>query len=370
MANCRAQRFVWNYFLDLEIKQYQQTKKFRFYNQNSRDLTMLKKTEVWLNNIPSTSLQQTLRNLDQTLKTYFKRKHAGQGFPKFKKRRNFNGSFSLAMINAKSSIHGNKFYIPKVGDVKCRFHREIPSDFKTCQIKCEANKWFVVLTCTREIIQLPKTYKVIGIDINSKEYVTSDNQIIKIPKYLHENQVQIKKLQRKLARQVKNSARYKKTQLKLAKLHKRISNKRLDFFHKLSFSFVKDYDLSCLENLDVKAIQKQYGKVIGDNGFAMFKTFVVYKAILYGKETVIIDRWYPSSQLCSQCQEHRHKMPLSSRTYICPDCGNNISRDLNAAINIMKAGTALTSGNGGVVHQWSNIGALSADHNALGSYVL
>ena len=337
-----SDRFTWNHYLAKEIDQYKLTKKFNFLSKNSADLTALKKATdtVWLADSPSTSLQQTLCNLDRALKVFFKRKNAGQGFPKFKTKKNFARSFTLAMVNAKRNIKDqNHFYIPKIGQVKCKYHRDIPSDFKSCQIKQEGDRWFVVLTCSKEQSQLPKTGKETGIDLNSKEYVTSDGNRYQIPKYLKEKQFQIKHLQRNLSRKQKGSANRKKAQLKLVKVHQSVANKRLDYFHKLSKTLVTNYDLIALEDLDVKDIQQKMGHVIKDNGFAMFRSMIVYKAALYGKESVIIDRWYPSSQLCSQCGTV-HKMPLSVRVYNCPDCGMIMDRDLNASKNIMKAGTA------------------------------
>jgi putative transposase len=216
-----------------------------------------------------------------------------------------------------------------------------PSDFKTCQFKQEGDRWCVVLTCTKEQSQLPKTGKEIeiGIDLNSKEYVTSDGNRYQIPKYLKESQFQIKHLQRNLSRKQKGSKNRKKAQLKLVKVHQSVANKRLDYFHKLSKTLVTEYDFICLEDLDVKGIQQKMGHVVKDNGSGMFRGMIVYKAALYGKESIVIDRWYASSQLCSQCGAV-HKMPLSVRTYECPNCKLVMDRDLNASKNIMKAGTA------------------------------
>ena len=133
-----SNRYIWNYFLNKEKEQYQIDKTFRFLKQNGKELTSLKKATEWLNCSPSTSLQQTLRYLDQSLRSSFKKNaQARKGFPKFKKKRNFNSSFSLAMVNSKRNcdIDAGKFYITNIGWIKCKYHREFPSDFKTCQIK-------------------------------------------------------------------------------------------------------------------------------------------------------------------------------------------------------------------------------------------
>ena len=351
-------RYIWNYYLAEEQKQYQINQKFNFNYANSSDLTTLKKTLVWLKEAPSTSLQQTLLNLDRALKQSFKSvKNGRKGFPKFKAKRNFIGSFTLTMVNASRNIKDNKFYIPKVGDVKCVYDRKLASDFSSCQVKQEGDRWFVVITCRKEQEQLPKTSKEVGIDLNSKEYVLSDGTRFAIPKYLNENQVKIKGIQQSLARKQKGSNR-KKVQLKLFKVYQTVTNKRLDYFHKLSKQLITDYDLISLEDLNVASIQRKMGRMAQDNGFSMFRSMIVYKAELYDKKTVIIDRYFPSSQLCSQCGTVQ-KMPLSIRTYSCRCCDHEMDRDLNAAINIHRAGTAPNAfGDDDLVSQAVMIGKL------------
>ena len=333
-------RYIWNHYLAAEQKEYADNKKFHFCFANCKDLTALKQTTVWLKEVPSTSLQCTLKNLDFALKQSFKSvKNGKKGFPKFKAKRNFIASFTLTMVNAARNVKDNKFYIPKVGDVSCIYHRALPSDFSSCQIKQEGTRWFVVITCRKEQTLLPKTHNTIGIDLNSKEYVLSDCTRYAIPKYLNENQIKIKSLQQDLSRKQKASINRTKAQLKLFKVHQRITNKRYDYFSKLSKQLVTDYDTICLEDLNVASIQRKMGRVTQDNGFSMFRAMIVYKAELYGKNTVIIDRYYPSSQLCSQCGAVQ-KMPLSERTYSCRCCDHVMDRDLNAAINIHRAGMA------------------------------
>ena len=365
---CGANRYIWNHFLAEEIKQYQIDQKFRFYHNNSQDLTALKKTLTWLKDVPSTSLQQTLRNLDIALKQSFKRGNAKKGFPKFKKKKYFDQSFSLAMINATNFKSKNRFLMPKIGQMKVAMHRNLPSDFASGQVKLEGNRWFLVLTCDSPVVSLPKTEKSIGIDLNSKEYVLSNGTRHIIPKFLKENQFQIKGLQRKLAKCKNGSTNRRKIQLKLYKVHQRVTNKRLNYFHTLSKNLVTAYDRISLESLDVAGIQGKMGKVVQDNGFSMFRSMIVYKAELYGKETVLIDRWYPSSQLCSQCRS-LHKIELSCRTYECSNCKLIIDRDLNAAININGAGTAQSAPGDDQVGQMITFGILSGVSDG-GSHVL
>lgn len=336
-----SNRYVWNHFLDLEMQEYSSTKKFKFYSNNAKDLTKLKKTYEWLKATPSTSLQQTLIYLERALKQSFgKNGKTKKGFPKFKKRKNFDASFSLVMVSSKQNLQNGKFYCPKVGYVKIKLHRGMPSDFKSLQVVQKSGRWYVTFTCSKAPLnsgEAKSVLKSIGIDLNSKEYVISDGNRYAIPEYLKENQSKIKKLQRSLSRKKKGSNNYRKAQLKLCVLHDRISRQRHDFFHKLSKSLVDTYDIICLEDLDVNGIQRKYGSLIADNGFALFRHMVVYKSKLNGTRSVIIDRFYASSQVCSSCG-YRQKMPLKKRVYDCKTCGLSVDRDSNSAINIMHEG--------------------------------
>ena len=337
-----SNRYIWNYFLQKETEQYQINQTFRFFNKNSKDLTSLKKATEWLKQPPSTSLQQTIRYLDTALKASFKKNaKARKGFPKFKKKRNFDGSFTLAMVNSKSNCNfdAGKFKIPNIGWINCKYHRMMPNEFKTCQIKQESNNWFVVFTCQTPKLPSRTTRNSVGIDLNSTEYVLSNGIRYPIPKFLRENQAKIKKLQRILSRKKKGSNNRLKAQLKLNKVSHRIKNKRLDYFHKLSHQLVNNYDVISLEDLNVRSIQQWNGHIIKDNGFAMLRQFTEYKSELYGGKAVIIDRYYPSSKTCSNCGSIRD-IELSERVHNCCSCGSVIDRDLNAAINIDRAGTA------------------------------
>lgn len=340
-------RFVWNHFLAKEMAEYAESKKFRFLNKNCAELTKLKREEdfKWLGDVSASALQQSLKYLDRTLKQSFKKNSNRRGFPRFKKRQNWAGSFSLTMVNRERScdFESNEFKCPNIGWIKTRYHRELPSDFKSCQIKQEAGRWFVVFTV--EVKKQPKIVprlddaNTIGIDINSGEYVQSDGVVHKIPKYLRESQARLRVLQRRLSKKVNGSANRRKAQLKLARLHWHITNQRLDFFHKLTHELVDLYDVICLEDLNVSGIQRFNGQITKDNLFAGFRSLLEYKAELRGKHISVISRWEPTSRMCSCCGSIQD-MPLQVRQYECVGCGTSIDRDLNAAINIRRAGIA------------------------------
>lgn len=290
---------------------------------------------------PSTSLQQTLLHLERALKDSFPNSTCRRGFPKFKKKRHFDSSFSMTMTTTdrNCNFENNTFKIPNIGWIKTKYHRALPSDFKSCTVKQKAGKWFVVLPV--KLAKQPKrtTNRSIGIDLNSKEFVLNDGTRYVIPKILRENQAKIAKLQRQLSKKTKASQSYFKAQKKLAKAFDTVTNQRSDYFHKLSKKLVDNFDIISLEDLNVASMQQWNGKMIQDNGFGMLRQLIEYKAELYGAEVVIIDRYYPSSKTCSNCGCVQN-IPLSVRVYNCGNCKTVIDRDLNAAININRAGMA------------------------------
>jgi len=332
-------RFIWNHFLAGEQARYQIDQKFNFFNSNSAQLTKLKQELDWLRQSPATALQQTLRNLDAALKQSFKRNTNRRGFPNWKTKRNWSGGFPLAMIGKNAGQESGKFKIPNVGLVKTKYHRPIPSEFSTANVKYEAGQWYLVLTVKVKKHKKSSGSNSVGIDLNSLSYVTSDAEVIDIPRFLGESQAQIARLQRSLSRKTNGSVNRARAQLQLARAHIRIKRRRLDYFHKLAMMFVKTYDVICLEDLNVKGIQQFNGHIVKDNAMAGFRNMLEYKAELLGKEVVIVDRWYPSTKTCSCCG-HVQDMKLSDRTYKCHNCGVELDRDFNSALNIHRAGTA------------------------------
>jgi len=333
---CGAQRWLWNHFLDKEISEYKESKKFNFSHKNITSLPKLKKEFDWLKEIPSTSLQQTLLYMDKSLKQSFKRKESG--FPKFKKKRFYQGSFTLAMVSDKL-LTDTHFKIPKLGLVKIKLHRKLPSDFKTCQIKQKANKWFVVFTVKKETKNKIKTInKVTGYDLNSKQIVVdSDNISVNNPKFFAKSKQKLKRLNQLLSSKVKYSNNWKKQLLLVQRQHDKIRNQRKDFLHKLSTNIINYNDLICLETLDIKSMQQFNGHMVQDAGWSELISMLEYKCDLYGKYIVKIDKYFPSTKTCSNCSNIVEKN-LNERNHKCKKCGLEISRDFNAAINIKQEG--------------------------------
>jgi putative transposase len=183
----------------------------------------------------------------------------------------------------------------------------------------------------------------LGIDLGLKEFATySDGIVIERIRFTKKHEEHLAFHQRKLARMVKGSNNYKKQKVKIARIHEKIKNQRNDFLHKVTSNIVNNYDVICIEDLDASDMMKNHklAKSVGDVSFYEFKRQLEYKTMWYGKQLSKIDKWFPSSKLCSGCGNKKKDLILADRTYQCDVCGLNIDRDLNASINILTAGTA------------------------------
>lgn len=342
------QRFVWNHFLDREIKHHNETQKFRFYHDNSIHLSKSTKKEFeFLKVGDSTALQQTLRSLETAMKRCFKK--IG-GFPKFKKKKDFDGSYTL--VRSKGlEFNKKQIKIPKIGWVNWVCHRHIPSIPKTAIIIQDGKQWFISLVLHIEEKCPVDIKSFVGIDLNSHGYVTSDGQEFLNPKFFKKSKNLIKRRNRQLAKTRKGSNRRKIARLKLRSAYRKIKNQRKDFVHKISNQITNDYDLIAMENLNVKGMQKFNGRMINDNCFAALKGAIAYKCKLKGKHFVEIGRFDPSSKACNACGWIDDTLTLADRIFTCQYCGHSEDRDLNAAMNIrdwgLKTYTDGTSGNYG-----------------------
>lgn len=329
-------RYVWNGFLALKEFRYNEFGETMNYNTMSKLLTEVKKVDDFLQEVDSTALQQTLKQLDNTYKMFFKKICR---YPRFKSKKNPKDSYKSTGIK----INGNQIVIPKVGKVDYAKSRDIGGRILSATIsKTPTNKYFVSLTVDEDVKHLPKTDKEVGIDLGLKTFaVCSDGQEFKSPKPMWKYIARLKKLQRKLSKKKsKNSNRYKELKLRIALLHERITNIRKDFLHKLSTKLIRENQLICLEDLNVKGMTKNHklARAILDCGFGIFVEMLKNKANMYGRQIVKIDRWYPSSKTCHKCGAIKRDLTLKDRVYVCAECGEVIDRDLNAALNILTVG--------------------------------
>ncbi|NJM60363.1 MAG: IS200/IS605 family element transposase accessory protein TnpB [Oscillatoriales cyanobacterium RU_3_3] len=322
-----------------------QSQKLPTYNQLSALLTASKKTveRAWLKEVSSVPLQQSVRHLTESYNNYFdsrsgKRKGRLMGLPKFKKRHNRQ---SATFVGNGFSLIGNEVYLAKIGNVKPIWSRELPSKPSSVTvIKDCANRYFLSFVVEIVPVNIEPTNESIGIDLGIKTFAAlSDGTQVKGPDYSRSD-CKIRKLQRKLARQQKDSNRRNKTRIRIAKQHNKIADKRTDFLQKLSTKIVSENQTVILEDLNVSGMVKnrQLARAISLQGWYEFRSLIEAKCDKYGRDFRVISRWEPTSQLCSECGFKWGKLDLSIRELICINCGANHDRDTNAAKNIVQVG--------------------------------
>ena len=213
--------------------------------------------------------------------------------------------------------------------------------------KDPTNKFYCSILIQINVDSKPLMGKMVGIDLGLKElFILSDGTKINNPKYFRENQAELKKAQQHLSRKTKGSKRRNKQRIKVARIHEKIKNQRKHLLHEVSTKLVTDFDVICVEDLNVKGMVKNHclAKAISDASWSSFVSMLDYKCNWYGKTLVKIDRWYPSSKICSNCGHKFKELVLGIDEWTCENCGIEHDRDINAAKNILAKGFSDLSG--------------------------
>ena len=338
--NAGCCRFVYNYFLDLNKKYYEEHKKFLFKYDMQKILSAeVKKEYPFLKEAKHQSLQKAIWNLDTALKNYFKKYNK---FPTFKKK-GIKDNFHCPQY-FEVDQENNKIKISKIGWIKYINSRQIEGIIKSITVSKNCSHWYASISTEQEITEKSKTYdNPVGVVVGIKNFAfLSDGNIIDNPQVYRKYEEKLAIENRKLASKIKGSANWKKQVKKVQKVYSKINNFRKDFLHKNSKEIIDRYDLIGTEDLNIKGIIKNrhLSKSISDAGWGKFINYLEYKSLWNNKTLQKVDRFYPSSQLCSACGS-RKIMPLHLRTYVCEKCGAIIDRDFNASKNIEKRAVEL-----------------------------
>ena len=343
-------RQVYNDFLCYCDEQLKNNKGFKLNKYELiKMLPSYKDKYPYMKEVDSIALQQSVIHLFDSYMRFFK--HLGE-HPVFKKKKNDYGYITMN-INNSIRIIGNEIQIPKIGRVKFVYHRQLPESFVYSMVAVSRiGKYYYVSLLGEEEYQEYQEHSKdnlelansIGLDFSLANLFVSDYKTkSNMPKYYEESLTKLAKEQRKLSHMVKGSNNYKNQLLRITNLHERIANQRKDYLHKTSRYLANKYDYVFVEDLDLKEISKRkeeqkLGIFVNDLAFGTFLNQLKYKLEWLNKKLVKVDKYFPSSQLCSECGYRKVDLLLKTKSWICPNCGIKHNRDHNAAVNIKKEG--------------------------------
>ncbi len=346
-------RLVYNKALDARTKAWFRRRERINYNQTSALLTKWKRRNdlAFLNEVSSVPLQQALRHLQSAYANFWEGRAA---FPCFRKKRLAG---SAEYTRSGFTWRSGQLRLAKHAEpLRIRWSRQLPVGAEPTTVTAlrdSAGRWFVSILVEEDIPALPKRDEAIGIDVGLSSLLTlSTGEKITNPRHERRDREKVRKRQRELARKQKGGKNHLKAKLKLARAHAKIADRRLDAMHKLTTRLVRENQTICVEDLNVRGMLSDHtlARAITDASWATFRRLLEYKAEWYGRELIAIDRFHPSSKVCSVCGATRVDMPLGERVFRCPDkaCGHVEDRDVNAAKNVLAAGLAVTACGDGV----------------------
>ncbi|WP_329452966.1 transposase [Streptomyces sp. NBC_01724] len=324
------------------------------YNQTSALLTAWKKTEelAFLNDVSSVPLQQTLRHLQSAFANFFSKRAK---YPRFKSRKKSRKSAEYTTSGFR--FRDGRLTLAKMAEpLDIVWSRPLPTGAKPSTVTVSqdsAGRWFVSMLCDDLTVKpLSATDAAVGVDVGLNHLLTlSTGEKIANPRHERRDRARLAKAQRALARKAKgDGANRRKARLEVAKIHARIADRRRDGLHKLTTRLVRENQTIVIEDLTVRNMvrNRSLARAISDAAWAEFRSLLEYKAQWYGREVIAVDRFFPSSKLCSVCGTLQDKMPLHVRTWTCAACGTTHDRDVNAARNLLAAGRAVSACGAGV----------------------
>ena len=335
-------RFLYNHMLADKKEMYEKTGKIRRLTPAGY------KTEYpWLKEVDSLALANVQLHLEAAYKKFFREKNAG--FPQFKSKHRSRKSYTTNVVNGNIRLEEGRLRLPKAGEVKIRCHRKIPEGYvlKSVTVSMDrSEKYYASLLYEYQASEDQaagkdrKEAEIVGIDFAMRGMaVFSDGTRAEYPMYYRKTQERLAREQRKLSRCQKGSRNYGKQKRKLSRCHEKVRNQRRDCLHKLSRKIADRYDAAAVEDIDMKAMSQclKFGKSVMDDSYGTFREMLRYKLEEQGKELVKVDRYFPSSKMCSRCGNVKKDLRLDERIYRC-GCGNCMDRDVNAAVNIREEG--------------------------------
>ena len=341
-------RFTYNWALAEWKRQYEVGEKPSAFSLKKQFNGIKREQFPFVMEVHRDCTSQPFTNVGKAFANFFRRLKQGEaqvGYPRFKSKKRTKPSFYIA--NDKLTLSDKRIRIPRIGWVKMAEALRFDGKIMGATVSRDGNHWFVsIIVDVGELATFDNGQPAVGIDLGLKRLMTlSDGMVAENQRHTLKHEARLRKLNKKLSRQVNGSNNWWKTVYKLRQLHTQIRNGRQDWLHKWTSYIAKNYGVIGLENLNAKGMMQNHrlAKHLADVAFGEIARQLDYKQHLYGSCLQLIDRWVPSSQLCAACG-HRQSMPLSERIYDCPNCGSVRDRDENAAINIEQEALRLAYG--------------------------